>query len=116
MHGSWVLSDLVTFVTSIAPLDVEERLKLQNELFTSNRNYIVQYLNPDEVIGDLISKHLIGQSAGQQLSNPMKTTKEKNKIIVDELCKGGRNTFGKFCEVLRDNRKTKFMADKLETG
>ena len=45
------------------PLDVEERLKLQRKILMNNRNYIVQYLNPDDVMDDLISKQLIGQNA-----------------------------------------------------
>jgi len=100
----------------IAPLDAERRLKLQKKLFTENRNYIVQYLNADDVMDDLMSKHLIGHNAYKQLSLSMKTVKEKNRIIVEELSNGGPNTLQKFCEVLKENREAKFMADKLEKG
>ena len=42
--------------------------------------------------------------------------KERNRIIVDELYNGGADTLERFCEILKENRGTKFMADKLEKG
>ena len=98
------------------PLDVEERLKLQRKILMNNRNYIVQYLNPDDVMDDLISKQLIGQNALEQLKQPTMVAKERNRIIVDELYNGGADTLERFCEILKENRGTKFMADKLEKG
>ena len=98
------------------PLDVEERLKLQRKILMNNRNYIVQYLNPDDVMDDLTSKQLIGQNALEQLKQPTMAAKERNRIIVDELYNGGADTLERFCEILKENRGTKFMADKLEKG
>ena len=100
----------------IVPLDTEERLKLERKVLMNNRNYIVQYLNPDDVMDDLISKQLIGQNAHKELKQPTKTAKEKNRIIVDELYNGGPDTLERFCEILKENRGAKFMADKLEKG
>ena len=100
----------------IAPLNTEKRLKLQKQLFTISRNYIVQYLNPDIVMDDLTNKQLISQDACRQMKTSVKSVKEKNKVIVDELSNGGPNTVEKFCEILKENRGTKFMADKLERG
>ena len=102
--------------TYTAPLNTEKRLKLQKQLFTINRNYIVQYLNPDVVMYDLIKKQLISQDACRQIKASVKSVKKKNKIIVDELSNGGPNTVEKFCEILKENRGTKFMADKVERG
>ena len=75
----------------------------------------MQYLSPDDIVDHLISQHLIGDSARQELSLP-KITKEKNRIIVDELCSGGPDTFEKFCVILKKNRRTKHIADQLEKG
>ena len=64
----------------------------------------------------LISKHLIGNSAYQQLCLPIKTTQAKNRIIVDELSSGGPDTLEEFCAILKKNRGTKYIADHLEKG
>ena len=93
----------------------EKKLELQKEVFTSCRQYIVQYLSPDDIVDHLISKHLIGDSARQQLSLP-KTTQEKNRIIVDELSTGEPDTLEKFCTILKKNIRTKHISDKLEKG
>ena len=63
----------------------------------------------------LISKHLIGDSARQELSLP-KTPQEKNRIIVDQLFTGGPDAFEKFCMILEKNSRTKHIADRLEEG
>ena len=75
----------------------------------------MQYLNPDDIVDHLISKHLIGDSARQELILD-KITMEKNRIIVDELCSGGPDTFKKFCGILKENSRTKHIADRLEKG
>ena len=76
----------------------------------------MQYLNPDDIIDDLTVKQLISPSACGRLKKSSKTAKRKNRIIVDELTNGGPDTLEKFCEILKENRGTKFMADKLEIG
>ena len=76
----------------------------------------MQYLNPDVVMDDLTNKQLISKDACRQMKTSIKSVKEKNKVIVDELSNGGPNTIEKFCEILKENRGTKFMADKLERG
>ena len=97
-------------------LDVEKKLELQKEIFTNCRQYIVQRLSPDDVIDHLISKRLIGDSAYQQLRLPIKTTQDKNRTIVDELCSGGPGVFEEFCAILKKNRRAKHIADYLERG
>ena len=99
-------------------LDVVKKniLELQKEVFTNCRHYIVEHLSPDDVVDHLISEHLIGDGASQQLQLPIKTAKDKNRIIVDELSIGGPGTFEKFCMILKKNRRTEYMADALEKG
>ena len=76
----------------------------------------MQYLNPDDIIEDLTIKLLISPSTYERLKQSAETAKRKNRIIVDELANGGPDTLEKFCEILKENRGTKFMADKLEIG
>ena len=91
-------------------------MELQKEVFDSCRNYIVQSLNPDDIVDHLISQDLIGYSAHEQMSLPNKTAKDKNRIIVDELSTGGPGTLEKFCTVLKKSNRTKHIADHLEKG
>ena len=103
-------------LTTVALLDTEKKLELQKEVFTNCRQYIVQYLNPNDIADHLISKHLIGENASQELGLPIKTAQEKNRTIVNELSIGGPDTLDKFCEILKKNSRTKHIADKLEKG
>lgn len=73
-------------------------------------------MNPDDVKDHLVSKHLVGQSAYESLNLKVKTTAEKNRIIVEELCRGGIGTLEKFLEILKSAKKTAFVAEKLEEG
>ena len=97
-------------------LDVEKRLELQKEIFTTCRKYLVDHLNPDDVVDILISEHLIGRTASNQLNLPTKTKQEKNRITVDELFSGGPDTYEKFCGILKKISTVKHIADKLEEG
>ena len=91
-------------------------MEVQKEVFDKCRNYIVQNLSPDGVVDHLISQHLIGDSAHEQLRLPIKTAKEKNRIIVDELSTGGPGTLEKFCTILKISKRTEHIADNLEKG
>ena len=104
------------FYWLVEMLDVEKRLKLQKEVFTNCCQYIVRFLNPDDVMDTLFSKCLIGNSAYQQLCLPIKTTQQKNRTIVDELSNGVPGVFEEFCAILKKNRRTKHIADLLENG
>ena len=106
-----------TYVLTTAELlDTEKKLELQKEVFTNCRQYIVQYLNPNDILDHLISKHLIGENASQELRLPIKTVQEKNRTIVNELSIGGPDAFGRFCEILKKDSRTKHIADQLEKG
>ena len=91
-------------------------MELQKEVFDSCRNYIVHSLDPDDIVDHLISQDLIGYSAHEQMSLPIKTAKDKNRIIINELAAGGPGTLEKFCTVLKKGRRTKHIAYHLEKG
>ena len=109
----WISHIIICITDHLA---VEKRLELQKEAFTSCRQYIVDHLSPDDIVDHLISQRLIGDSAREQLSLSIKTTKEKNRTIVDELCTGGPGTLEKFCAMLKKSRRTKHIADHLDKG
>ena len=94
----------------------KDTLDLQRELFISNLSFIVLNVNPDDVKDHLVSKHLVGQSAYESLNLKAKTSAEKNRIIVDELCRGGVGTLEEFLVILKGASKTIFVAEKLENG
>ena len=104
------------FYRPIELLDDDKRMELQKEVFTNCRQYIVKHLSPDDVMDILLSKHLIEDSAYQQLRLPIKTTQDKNRTIVDELCSGGPGVFEEFCAILKNKKRTKHIADHLEKG
>ena len=90
-------------------------LKQQRDVFDNNRSFIVEHLNPDDIIADLIqAQTLIGENAAQKVRLPVTTKGEKNRIIVDELRAAGPGTLRKFCEILKSKEKLKFIAEKLE--
>ena len=103
------------FYQIVELVGTEKKLELQKEVFTTCRQHIVQYLSPNDIVDHLISIHLIGDSARQELSLP-KTTQEKNRIIVDELSTGGPDALEKFCAILKKNSRTKHISDQLEKG
>ena len=112
----YVATYIVFLLYQIVELvDTDKKVELQKEVFTNCRQHIVEYLSPDDIVDHLISKHLIGDSARQQLSLP-KTTQEKNRIIVDGLSKGGPDALEKFCVILKKNSRTKHISDRLEEG
>jgi len=99
--------------------DLMKILELQRYLFTNNLHFIVQNLNASDIVDQLISEHMVGQSAREQLKLPVKTNMDKNNIIVDELSRGQPGTLEKFLYILRNTSGStnfKFIADKLEKG
>ena len=76
----------------------------------------MEHLNPNDVIDSLVTEHLIGDTIRQQLSLPGKTTQEKNRDIIEELCRGRPGTYKEFCGILMKKKTTNHIADKLEKG
>ena len=91
-------------------------LELQRELFTANTAFLVRNLSPDDIVDQLISHHLVGNSAREQLNSHYKTSSEKNRIIVEEVSSGEPGAVDEFCEILKKNSRTRYIAEKLEKG
>jgi len=91
-----------------------EELKKQREVFTNNRAFLVDYLDPDDVIDELIQEKMIGRNAAQRIQLQTMSKEEKNRIIVEQLITSGPGTLAKFCKILRDTGRMAFMAEVLE--
>lgn len=90
-------------------------LKQQKQILTDNRNFIVDNLDPDDVIDELIQDHLIGKNAAQKVIQPMGWSREeKSKIIIDQLSISGPGAVEKLCKIIRRKRRQVFIAEKLE--
>jgi len=91
-----------------------EALKKQREVFTNNRAFLVDYLDPDDVIDELVQEKMIGRNAAQRVQLKVTSREEKNRIIVEQLTNSGPGTLNKFCNILRDTGRMAFIAEELE--
>ena len=90
-------------------------LKQQEDLLSDNRDFIVKYLDPDDVIDELIRDHLMGENAAQKVTQPMGWSREeKNRIIVDQLSMSGPGAVEKFCSIIREKKRQIFIAEEME--
>ena len=94
-------------------------LKRQKKILQDNRAFIVDNLDPDNVIDELIRDHLIGENAAQKVTQPMGWSREeKNRIVIDQLSTGlsmsGPGAVEKFCKIVREKKRQTFIAEELE--
>ena len=96
-------------------ISLKRGLKQQKQVLTDNRDFIVDNLDPDDVIDELIQDHLIGENAAQKVTQPMGWSRvEKNRIIVDQLSMSGPGAVEKFCKIIRRKKRQIFIAEELE--
>ena len=96
-------------------MSLKERLEQQEKVLTDNRDFIVKYLDPDDVIDELIQDHLIGENAAQKVTQVIGLSREdKNRIIVDQLRISGPGAVESFCEIIRRKKRQIFIAEELE--
>ena len=91
-----------------------ESLRKQKEVFASNRVFLIEYLDADEVSDELIQARLLSRNSAQQVQLLTLSREEKNKIIIDQLTTGGPGTLEKFCEILRNNKRLAFIVEEME--
>ena len=85
-------------------------LKEQKQILKDNHYFIVDNLDPDDIIDELI--HLIGDNAAQKVTQPMGwSIEEKNRIIIDQLSMSGPGAVKKFCEIIR-RKKNKYLLQR----
>jgi len=93
---------------------IYEELKKQREVFTNNRAFLIDYLDPDDVIDELIQEKMIGKNAAQRIQLPVTNREEKNRIIIEQLTNSGPGTLQKFSTILRNTGRLSFIAEELE--
>jgi len=87
---------------------------LQEQILTKNRQYIIENLEPDDILDKLIQERIIGTSGAQRIQLSGTSRIDKNRIICDQLATAGPDGFNKFCEILRENIRQTFIAERLE--
>ena len=93
---------------------MEMSLQEQKRVLTSNREFIVDNLDADDVIDELVQEKMIGRDAAQRVQLEVMTRVDKNRIIVDQLSIAGPGVLEKFCEILRRKKRQTFIAEELE--
>ena len=79
----------------------------KTEILTANCKFIVDYLEPDDVIDELIQACIVGENTAQQMLLVGVSRAEKNRIIVEQLDTSGPGTLEAFCGILgRRGRQT----------
>ena len=91
-------------------LEEQERVLLQN------RAFLVKYLDPDDVIDELIQANIIGPYAIQQLQLMGTSKTNKNQLIVDQLKTAGPGSLEKFCNILKKGGRQRFIANQIENS
>ena len=82
-------------------------------VLNSNRTFIINKLNPEDVIDELIEEKILGKFASQRVQLNITRT-EKNRIIVDQLLNAEPSALRKFIAILKVNKSQAFIANKLE--
>ena len=89
-------------------------LEEQERVLLKNRGFLVNYLDPDDVIDELIQARIIGPYAVQKLQLMGTSRTNKNQLIVDQLKTAGPGSLEKFCNILRKGGRQRFIADQIE--
>ena len=89
-------------------------LEEEKKVLARNRQFIVDYLEADDVIDELIQSRVIGANAAQRVQLVGVSRVEKNRIIVEQLNTCGPGTLKVFCGILRRCGRQSFIADQLE--
>lgn len=91
-------------------------LEEQEKVFLANRDFIIKYLDADDVIDELIQAQLIGRSAAQRLGLMSMSRVDKNRVIYEQLHMTGPGSLQTFCDVLKKKKRQLFIAERLERG
>ena len=89
-------------------------LEEQERVLLENCGFLVNYLDPDDVVDELVQARIIGPYAMQKLQLMGMSKANKNQIIVDQLKTAGPGSLEKFCDILRKGGRQKFIADQIE--
>lgn len=91
-------------------------LEEQEQVLLANRDFIIKYLDADDVMDELIQARLIGPSAAQRLGLMSMSRVDKNRVIYEQLHMTGPGSLQTFCDVLKKKKRQIFIAERLERG
>ena len=83
-------------------------------MLTENRDFIIKYLDADDVIDQLIQARLMGKNAAQRVELVTTSRVEKNRIIFEQLSTAGPGALEQFCDILKKEKRQTFIGERLE--
>ena len=94
--------------------DIRVTLEQQERVLTENRDFIIKYLDADDVIDHLIQARLLGKNAAQRVELVTTSRVDKNRIIFEQLSIAGPGALERFCDILKKENRQTFIAEQLE--
>ena len=85
---------------------------MEKQILMDNRDFIVNYLDADDIRDQLIQARLISKNAAESLIGKSKI--DKNRIVFEQLSNGGAGTLEKFCKILKNQRWPTDKSKQLE--
>jgi len=79
-------------------------LEKQEQVLNDNRDFLIKYLDPDDISDQLIQEGMLGKNAAQRVQLGATSRMEKNRTIVDQLTIGGPGTLQRFCKGQQETR------------
>ena len=89
-------------------------LEEQERVLENNRSFIIKYLEPDDVIDELIQARIIGPNAAQRIVELPGSRTDKNRTIFEQMSTAGPGTLDLFCDILRRKKRQSFIAEQLD--
>ena len=90
----------------------DSTLSFEHQILMKNRDFIIKYLDVDDIKDELIQASLISVSSASKLGAKSKV--DKNRIVFKQLISAGRGALEKFCKILRNRRHQTTMSEELE--
>ena len=85
------------------------KMSVEQQILMDNRDFIIDYLDADNIIDQLIKANLISEKAEQSLIG--KSRIDKNRIVFEQLSNAGPGALENFREILKNQRR---RTDKLK--
>ena len=105
---------LVHHCRTIIMADIKVSLEQQEKVLNDNHDLIVNYLDPDDIIDELIQARMIGENAAQRLQLRGISEAARNRIIIHQIATSGPGALQKFCDILKKKKRQTFIAEQLE--
>ena len=94
--------------------DIKVSLEQQEKVLNDNHDLIVNYLDPDDIIDELIQARMIGENAAQRLQLRGISEAARNRVIIHQIATSGPGALQKFCDILKKKKRQTFIAEQLE--